>query len=205
MERYSALRRWVLPLAALAILPTFGCAHRAPAPRPAVSPPMVSPPPVSAADRAYASGGAAMAEANYERALEMFTTAWKENPGHPGVAGDFPEALARLKNSGDESFRQGRIEEAGRRWSAAVRFLAHPAEKGKALPFTKADLRGSIDRLSASLMEKGVVEYRKGDLEAAIASWRSILAYDPSHAEAARSVQTATTQLQNLKKIGPPK
>jgi hypothetical protein len=54
-------------------------------------------------------------------------------------------------------------------------------------------------------MEKGLVEYRKGNLGSAIASWRTILSYDPSHAEAARSVQTATTQLENLKKIGPPK
>jgi tetratricopeptide (TPR) repeat protein len=146
-----------------------------------------------------------MAEANYERALEMFSAAWKESPGHAGVAKEFPEALVGLKNGGDEAFRQGRLEEAGRRWSAALRFLAHPAEKGKPLPFAKADLRASIDRLSASLMEKGLVEYRKGNLEAAIASWRAILSYDPSHAEAARSVQTATIQLENLKKIAPPK
>jgi hypothetical protein len=54
-------------------------------------------------------------------------------------------------------------------------------------------------------MEKGLVEYRKGNIEAAIASWKSILAYDPSHAEALRSVRTAATQLENLKKINPPK
>jgi tetratricopeptide (TPR) repeat protein len=163
------------------------------------------PPELSVADKAYAAGAAAMAEGNHERALEAFSTAWKERPGHPGVSKDFPEALTRLKNSGDEAFRQGRAEEAGRRWSSALRHLSHPAEKGKILPFGKADLRSSIDHLSASLMEKGLVEYRKGNLEAAIASWRAILSYDPSHEEAARSLQTATTQLENLKKISPPK
>ena len=142
---------------------------------------------------------------NYERALESFAAAWKENPGHPGVSRDFPEALHALKTSGDESFRQGRIEEAARQWSAALRFVSHPAEKGKPLSLTKAEIRAAIDRVSASLMEKGLVEYRKGNLESAIAVWKSILAYDPSHAEAARSVRTATTQLENLRKIGPPK
>jgi len=189
------LKRWGLPLAALAILLAFGCARRAAAP----------PPPVSAADRAYASGGAAMAEGNYERALDMFAAAWKENPEHPGVARDFPDALARLKNGGDESSRQGRIEEAGRRWSAALRYSAILAEKGRQIPFARTELRAGIDRVSAALMEKGLVEYRKGNLESAIAIWKSILGYDPSHAEAARSVKTASTQLENLKKISPPK
>lgn len=203
-----------LLLAALALLLTFGCAKRAAPPPSATSAPgpVVAPPPSpvapplapAPADLAYASGAAAMNEGNHERALEMFATAWKENPGHPGVARDFPEALSSLKKSGDEAFRQGRLEEAGRRWSAAIRYLSHPAEKGKSVPFTKADLQANIDKVSATLMERGLVEYRNGNLEAAIAVWKSILAYDPDHAEALKSVQTATTQLENLKKIGPP-
>jgi len=147
-----------------------------------------------------------MADVNYERALEYFSAAWKESPGHPGVSRDFPEALISLKKSGDEAMNQGRLEDAGKRWEATIRYMGHPAaNKGKTLPFTKAELREAIDKLSASLMEKGIVDYRKGNLEAAIASWKSILAYDPNHAEAARSVQTASTQLENLKKINPPK
>ena len=146
-----------------------------------------------------------MEEANFERALEMFAAAWKYSPGHPGVVKIFPEAISRLKNSGDDAFRRGRLEEAGRRWSAALRFASHPAEKGRPLPFTKTEIRAAIDSVSSSLMENGLVEYRKGNIEGAIASWKSILAYDPSHAEATRSVQTASTQLENLKKISPPK
>lgn len=213
-------------LAAFALLLSFSCAKRAAAPRaptatlspepaaPAVPGPASpappepvtapsSPPAVSPADRAHASGAAAMAEGNYERALETFATAWKESPGHPGVARDFPEALSALKKSGDEAFRQGRLEEAGRRWSTAIRYVSHPAEKGKPLSFTKADLQANVERISELLMEKGLVEYRKGNLEAAIAIWKSILAYDPAHAEALKSVRTATTQLENLKKISP--
>lgn len=223
------MRRPVLFLAALALLVPCGCAKRVAAPppvpaaarpaepvaappaEPVIVPPAVPdaspqpPPAVAPADRAHASGVAAMAEGNYERALEMFAAAWKESPGHRGVARDFPDALSGLKKGGDEAFRQGRLDEAGRRWSAALRHLSHPAEKGKPLPFTKAELQAGIDKVSGSLMEKGLVEYRKGNIEAAIAIWKSILSYDPSHAEAVRSVQTAATQLENLKKINPPK
>jgi tetratricopeptide (TPR) repeat protein len=146
-----------------------------------------------------------MAEKKFERALEMFAAALKEDPGHPGAAQDFPEALVGLKNSGDDAFRQGRLEMAGKRYETVSRYLGHPAVKGKTLPFTKAELQANTDGVSEALMEKGLSEYRKGNLEAAIVFWKSILAYDPSHAEALRSVQTTTTQLEYLKKINPPK
>lgn len=211
MERHGALKRWGPCLAALATLLVIGCVRRAAAPvpssvqTPAAKPAAASASPATAADRAFAAGAAAMAEGSFERSLEQFAAAWKENPEHAGVARDFPEALSRLKTGGDESFRQGRIEEAGRRWSAAIRYSAILSEKGRPVPFNRNEVRAGIDRASASLMEKGLVEYRKGNLDSAIAAWKSILAYDPANEEAVRSVRTATTQLENLKKINPPK
>jgi len=145
-----------------------------------------------------------MDEGRYERALELFAGVWKERPGYPGVEENFPAALEGLKKSGDEAQRQGRLEEAGKRWTAAMRFLSHPAMKGRSPSFTKAELKGRIDKVSETLMEQGLEDYRQGRLEEAIASWRQILAYDPSNEEAAKSVKTATTQLENLKKLTPP-
>jgi len=173
------------------------------APRPAVpSPRAVSPP--SSADNNYAEGLSSMEEGKFERTLELFSAVWKEMPGHPGVEENFPNALEGFKKSGDEALRQGRPEEAGKRWTATLRFLSHPALKGRSPAFSKTDLKGSIDKLSENLMEKGLADYRQGRLEAAIATWRQILAYDPAHDEAAKSVRTATTQLENLKKLPSP-
>jgi hypothetical protein len=52
-------------------------------------------------------------------------------------------------------------------------------------------------------MEKGLLDYRKGDIETAIADWKTILSYDPGNEEAAKAIRTATTQLENLKKLPP--
>lgn len=145
-----------------------------------------------------------MTQGKFERALELFADAWKQMPGHPGVAGDYPAALEGLKKSGDEAQRQGRPEEAGKRWTAALKYFSHPALKVGDLSFSKNELKAAIDKLSETLMEKGLQDYRQGRLEAAIATWRQILAYDPAHVEAAKSVRTATTQLENLKKLPPP-
>lgn len=191
-------------IAGLAILLAGGCAARTPPPL-ETPPPAVAPPPVvSPAERDYIEGQALLEEGKYDGALELFAAVWNKMPGHPGVEKNFPVALEGIKNSGDEARRQGRPEEAGKQWTAAMRFLSHPAMKGRSPSFTKADLKGRIDKLSENLMEKGLADYREGRLEAAIATWRQILAYDPAHEEAAKSVKTATTQLENLKKLTPP-
>lgn len=143
-------------------------------------------------------------QGQYERALELYAAAWKKEPGHPGVEENFPIALKKLKESGDNAYQNGKLDEAGKQWAATVRFLSHPALKAKSPAISKAGLQGGIDKVSEILMEKGLSEYRQGRLKEAIATWRKILAYDPDNEEAARSLKTATTQLENLKKIAPP-
>lgn len=161
-------------------------------------------PATSDAEKAHAAGAAALRDGNHELALEQFALSWKESPDNPAVSRDFAAALEGLKKGGDEAMRQGTPEEAGKRWAAALRHAGHPAIRGRTLSFSRADLKGGIDRLSATLMERGLKEYQTGNLEAAIAIWRSILAYDPANAEAAKSIKTTATQIENLKKLPPP-
>jgi tetratricopeptide (TPR) repeat protein len=144
-------------------------------------------------------------EGGQERALELFSAAWKEKPGHAGVAGEFDGALLALKKNGDAAYAQGKLEDAGKRWMGTLRFITHPAANPRVYSFTRTEVQAKIDRLSASLMEKALLEYRKGNLQEAIADWKTILSYDPGHEEAARSLQTALKQLETLKKMPPGK
>ncbi len=194
------MRPAALALAALAALLLPACSSVGRPPEIAHHTPAVSP-----AEKAYAAGALSLREGNYERALELFAQSWKDSPDNPAVSRDSAAALEGLKKSGDEAARQDLPEDAGKRWAAALRNVGHPAVKGKTLSFSRADLKGNLDRLSSSLMEKGLKEYRMGNLEAAIDIWRSIIAYDPGNAEAAKAIRTTTTQLENLKKLAPPK
>ena len=148
---------------------------------------------------------AALQEGGNERALELFSAAWKEEPGHAGVAREFDGALIALKKNGDAAYAQGKWEDAGKRWMGTLRFIAHPAANPRAHPFTRGEVRTKVDRLTAALTEKALTEYRRGEIPAAIADWKTILSYDPGHEEAARSLQTATKQLETLKKMPPGK
>lgn len=162
------------------------------------------PAPLTAADNNYLEGVVMLEEGKCRDALDRFAAAWKENPGYPGVEKNVSAALDGLKKKGDEALRQGHPREAAIQYSIALRFFSHPAAQNASVSFTKRTLKQKIDKISAALMEKGLADYRQGKLKEAIATWRQILAYDPSHKEAAKAVKTATTQLENLKKLTPP-
>lgn len=176
-----------------------------PAATPPAVPPAVTPPAISVADKMFADGMAALQEGRHERALELFSGAWQEKPGHPGVAREFDGTLLALKKNGDAAYAQGKWEEAGKRWMGTLRFITHPASNSKSYPFTRSEVRAKVDRLTDALTEKALTEYRRGEIPAAIADWKTILAYDPGHEESARSLKTASQQLESLKKLPPGK
>jgi len=179
--------------------------EKAPAAKPEPPPPVAKPPAIPLSDKLFAEGMTALQEGGHERALELFSAAWREEPGHAGVAREFDGALLALKKNGDAAFAQGKPEDAGKRWMGTLRFLTHPAANTRGYPFTRTEVRAKVDRLSASLMEKALLEYRKGNIQPAIADWKTILSYDPAHEEAARSLRTASEQLEMLKKMPPGK
>jgi len=124
------LIRRLLPFCLTAVL-LYGCAGAKPSPpAPPVEMPVPPPPPVapsepppalpeappeappkapavSPADKAFVDGMVALQEGRQERALELFSIAWKERPGHPGVSQEFDGALQALKKSGDAAYAQG--------------------------------------------------------------------------------------------------
>jgi tetratricopeptide (TPR) repeat protein len=156
-------------------------------------------------DKLFAEGMTAQREGGHERALELFSAAWQEKPGSAGVAREFDSALLALMRNGDAAYAQGKWEDAGKRWMGTLRFITHPAANRRDRPFTRSEVQAKVDHLSAALMEKALTEYRRGEVPSAIADWKTILSYDPGHEEAARSLQTATKQLETLKKMPPGK
>ncbi|HEX7524481.1 MAG TPA: hypothetical protein VF357_09780, partial [Candidatus Deferrimicrobium sp.] len=141
-----------------------------PAPRPPA-------PAISASDKLFAEGMTALQEGGHERALELFSAAWKEKPGHTGVAREFDGALLALKKNGDAAYGQGKWEDAGKRWMGTLRFINHPAANWRGYLFTRSEVQAKVDRLSAALTKKALTEYRREEVPLAIADWKTILSY----------------------------
>ena len=156
-------------------------------------------------DKLFAEGMTALQEGRHERALELFSAAWQEKPGHAGVAREFDGALLALKKSGDAAYAHGKWEDAGKRWMGTLRYITHPAANSRGYPFTRSEVAAKVEHLTTALTEKALTEYRRGEVASAIADWKTILSYDPGHEEAARSLRTASKQLETLKKMPPGK
>ena len=212
------MRRKTLPpillLSALIATAVSGCAwlsktsRTTPPAKPhtaAPAAPAAKPPSISVADKLYAEGMTALQEGGQERALELFSAAWQEKPGHAGVAREFDGALIALEKNGDAAYAKGKWEDAGKRWMGTLRFITHPAANWRGHPFTRSEVRAKVDHLSEALTEKALTEYRRGEVPSAIADWKTILSYDPAHEEAARSLRTASKQLETLKRMPPGK
>jgi tetratricopeptide (TPR) repeat protein len=177
----------------------------APAAKPPAAAPAAKPPAIAVADKLFAEGMTALQEGGHERALELFSAAWQEKPAHAGVSREFDGAILALKKNGDAAYAQGKWEDAGKRLMGTLRFITHPAANWKNYPFTRSEVRAKVDNLTAALTEKALTEYRRGEVPAAIADWKTILSYDPGHEEAARSLRTASKQLETLNKMPPGK
>jgi Flp pilus assembly protein TadD len=69
------------------------------------------------------------------------------------------------------------------------------------IEYSSVEIISYMNVCSERLMEKGIMEYRKGNLGNAISIWQEILKFDPDHEEASKAIDTATIQMNNLKKI----
>ena len=127
----------------------------APDTKPPSAPPAAKPPAIPAADKLFAEGMTALQEGGHERALELFSAAWQEKPGHPGVAREFDRALLALKKNGDAAYALGKWEDAGKRWMGTLRFITHPAANPGAYPFTRSEVQTKVDRLTACVDGEG--------------------------------------------------
>ncbi|MDD5763450.1 MAG: hypothetical protein PHP88_13225, partial [bacterium] len=151
----------ILLLSALAATAIPGCAWLS---KTFHTTPSVKPPEIPVSDKMFTEGMTALQEGGHERALELFSAAWQEKPGHAGVAREFDGALLALKKNGDAAYAQGKWEAAGKRWVGTLRFITHPAANWRSYPFTRSEVQAKIDHLSAALTEKALTEYRKGEI-----------------------------------------
>ncbi|MEJ2253399.1 MAG: hypothetical protein P8Y75_03370 [Nitrospirota bacterium] len=74
-----------------------------------------------------------------------------------------------------------------------------PLQKG--VRHSAEEMKSLIEVCSKKLMEQGLVRYREGNLNGAVALWRKILEFNPGYAEAERAISTTTIQIRNLRAI----
>lgn len=143
----------------------------------------------------------AMASGAYKEAIDIYSAAYNRNPGNEDLLDTYTEALETVKVTADRAFENQDFAKAGELYST----LSHSGIGQKPLQgelsFDADYLDKRIRACAKMLIELGIVKYRAGDLEKAIAIWKKVLVFDPADQEARTAIETAKIQLQNLKQI----
>ncbi len=114
---------------------------------------------------------------------------------------DYLQVLQALTAAGEKHFQRGEYQQAGK---VSRTLLNHfPSEKTLAarLAVGRETVAKRLQTCADRLMDNGLTEYRAGNLQQAIDTWRGILVFSPTHDGAKKAIHTADTQLKNLRSL----
>jgi hypothetical protein len=144
---------------------------------------------------------ALLEKGSYRRALELM--GGRNHPGHPatGLEREYIAAIKGLIASGEESLARGEYAAAGQSFKCALDcYPVDPALRDRVRPEPR-QIRAHLEDCSNRLMEQGLQEYRRGNLESAIRKWKGLIAFNAGHKEARKAIETATVQLRALQNM----
>jgi tetratricopeptide (TPR) repeat protein len=136
----------------------------------------------------------------YQRALDIYSRAYDRH--HlPGVKKGYARLGEQLHAASDKAFRDKNYSEAG--IIARILFESGITTRdfAESLSFDDDTLSSQIKSCSKALMEIGLMRYREEKLDEAIAVWKKVLAFDMDNKNVRSAIDTATTQLHQLKHI----
>jgi tetratricopeptide (TPR) repeat protein len=133
---------------------------------------------------------------NYRQAIEMMKGRY-----HDGLAREYVMAINGQLEVGDDAFSLGDYLPAA--YAFKVVLDAYPAEPSlrERVSHDPKRIRVLMETCLNRMMEQGLEVYRRGRLESAIRKWKEVLAINPAHQEARKSIDTATVQLQSLQDL----
>lgn len=137
----------------------------------------------------------------FQRAIDISKELHQKYPQDPGVRSGYIHTLESIKTNGDRAFERGDFVLAGWVYEILLRHVPSVTRLNDSSPLNGKGLTAKIKTCQKNLFEKGLEQYRSGNLEQAISTWKGILVFDPENEKAKRAVDMATLQLKNLQEI----
>ena len=138
---------------------------------------------------------------SYRRSLELM--GGRNHSGYPaaGMEREYITAINGLLATAAESFSRGDYAAAGPSFRCALdSYPVDPALRDR-VRWKPKQVRAQLEACSNRLMEQGLQEYRRGNLENAIRKWKGLIAFNAGDKEARKAIETATVQLRALQNM----
>ena len=130
---------------------------------------------------------------NYRQAIELMNGKNRE-----GLEREYVLAVNGLLEVGNGAYSSGDYATAARSFKGVLNaYPVEPSLRDRA-SYDPKRIRALLEVCMNRMMEQGLEEYRRGNLESAIKKWKVLLAITPGHREAKKALDTATVQFQTL-------
>ena len=151
-------------------------------------------------NRSKAQAEQYLRKGQFQKAIDIYTAALKNYPGHPLLLSPLQTALENMKKNAIKAFSNSEFASAGRTFYVLAKNYPTLKKLYKPLALSPQFLEEKITICRLELTKKGLALYRRGKLAEAISVWNDILAFDPDNEEIKKAVATAQAQLKKIKK-----
>jgi tetratricopeptide (TPR) repeat protein len=141
-----------------------------------------------------------LAAGDYQKAMDSYRSLPPEVLRESGVSAGLRRIMEELKRLADTALARKDFRAAGKGYAALWNDAPLAEQAGLSLSFPGSAAEEGIKKCRTQLTKEGLDQYRKGRLKEAIAIWQGLLEFDPENAEIRKAVETASGQLEKLKK-----
>lgn len=142
----------------------------------------------------------ALKSRQYLNAIEAYAVSLQNYPDDQALKKSFIDTVEEIHQTGERALKSGNLIVAGNSYSALLRKYGLFEKSAVTLPFNKKSVEDGLKQCRNLLTRKGLEQYRKGDLQAAISIWEDILKFDPDNVEIKKAIENAEYQLKKIKK-----
>jgi tetratricopeptide (TPR) repeat protein len=142
----------------------------------------------------------ALAAGAYQNTLDSYRILPPELLRNAEVSAGLQRIMEELKRLADRAMVRKDFLAAGKGYAALGDGYPLAKQTGLSLSFPWSAAEEGIKKCRTQLTKEGLDLYRKGHLKEAVSIWRGLLKFDPENAEIRKAVETATEQLEKLKK-----
>jgi len=145
-----------------------------------------------------------MKAGQYQQALDIYGREFRRQPQETFLKKEYAKSVNEMKALADTTLEKGNVPKAGRIYYTLRNNYASFSGLKEMLSFDDSSLNTKLSYCRKNLSRQGFEQYRKGNIDRAIALWQDLLAIDPENKDIKAAVKTATQQQKNLQDKGRP-
>jgi tetratricopeptide (TPR) repeat protein len=137
---------------------------------------------------------------DFQKALDLYKAAYEEYNNDAGLSADLRKTMEDIKRLADKALAKEDFISAGKAYSVLGKDYPFYQKVAQPPAFSRGSLEEELKKCRTQLTQKGLEQYRKGNLAEAISLWQGILLFDPENIEIKKAIDTATQQLKKIQK-----